>query len=154
MVSVIEFKRRRAERLPILISLALIASAVFGFTAYDAVFMSRAATAADQGFACAPVRVTDGDTIRCGEKRVRLAGIDAPEMPGHCRQGRACTPGDPYASTENLKAIEQARWVRCRQIDIDAYGRIVARCSAGGEDLSCRQVADGHAVLRYAPISC
>ena len=35
--------------------------------------------------------VIDGDTIHCGYTRVRLAGIDAPEMPGHCQPGRACT---------------------------------------------------------------
>lgn len=42
--------------------------------------------------------VTDGDTIRCGAERIRLLGIDAPELPGHCRSGRACAPGDPYGS--------------------------------------------------------
>ncbi|MGC1270186.1 MAG: hypothetical protein WA842_06275 [Croceibacterium sp.] len=34
--------------------------------------------------------VTDGDTIRCGDERIRLLGIDAPEMGGRCREGRVC----------------------------------------------------------------
>lgn len=46
--------------------------------------------------------VNDGDTIRCNGERVRLLGIDAPELPGHCRSGRDCAPGDRYASTAGL----------------------------------------------------
>lgn len=36
--------------------------------------------------------VTDGDTIRCNGERIRLLGIDTPELPGHCRQGRVAYP--------------------------------------------------------------
>lgn len=31
--------------------------------------------------------VTDGDTLRCGSEWIRLLGIDALELPGHCRSG-------------------------------------------------------------------
>ena len=34
--------------------------------------------------------VTDGDTIRCDGEPIRLLGIDTPEVPGHCREGRDC----------------------------------------------------------------
>lgn len=44
-----------------------------------------------QEFLCHWPKVIDGDTIHCRYTRVRLAGIDAPEMPGHCQPGRACT---------------------------------------------------------------
>jgi micrococcal nuclease len=47
--------------------------------------------------------VADGDTIRCGDERVRLLAIDAPELPGHCKGSRVCAPGDPYASTDSLR---------------------------------------------------
>ena len=43
--------------------------------------------------------VNDGDTLRCQDgTRIRLSGIDAPELDGHCQPGRACVPGDPLAS--------------------------------------------------------
>lgn len=106
------------------------------------------------GFACPSPRVVDGDTIRCGPVRVRLTGIDAPELPGHCNPGRACTPGDPYAATENLQRLIGGRSLVCQQTDTDRYGRVVARCSAGGRDLSCEQVRGGYAVRRYAPLAC
>lgn len=103
---------------------------------------------------CADPRVVDGDTLRCGATRIRLQGIDAPELPGHCARGRDCTPGDPVASTDNLRALVGGGPITCRQTDTDRYGRTVARCSAWGKDLSCAQIAGGFAVHRYAPISC
>ena len=110
---------------------------------------------ADGSFKCQFPQVTDGDTIRCVSKRVRLDGIDAPEMPGHCPHWKDCAPGDPYASKANLQSL--IGWfpdLRCRQTDIDRYGRIVARCKIDGVDLSCRQLADGQAIRRYGDISC
>ncbi|WP_363738969.1 thermonuclease family protein [Sphingobium sp. LMA1-1-1.1] len=80
--------------------------------------------------------------------------MDAPELPGHCRPGRECTPGDPYASTANLQSLVSGQAVECRQIDTDHYGRAVARCSAKGRDLSCAQVQGGFAVKRYGSLSC
>lgn len=115
----------------------------------------RLVTAAgSDAFDCPDPRVTDGDTLRCGPVRVRLASIDAPEMPGHCRRGRACTPGDPFASTNHLRALVEGRSVSCHRTDVDHYGRVVALCSNGREDLSCSQVRSGHAVIRYGQLTC
>jgi endonuclease YncB( thermonuclease family) len=105
-------------------------------------------------FECSSPAIVDGDTIRCGSQRVRLYGIDAPELPGHCRPGRDCTPGDPYASTANLKQIVGGSTLRCEKKDTDRYGRTVARCFAGEQDLSCGQIESGHAVRRYGVIWC
>ena len=103
---------------------------------------------------CTKVRVVDGDTLRCGETRIRLASIDAPELPGHCRPGRQCTPGDPYASTENLERLVTAQPVTCRPVDMDRYGRTVAYCEAAGHDLSCAQIAAAAAAVRYGDPMC
>ena len=100
--------------------------------------------------------VHDGDTIRCGgyKKSTRLYGIDAPEMPGSCRPGRKCTPGDPIASRDYLASLVKRAPVRCQHVDTDRYGRPVMRCWAGGVDLSCAMVASGHAVERYGRLGC
>lgn len=120
----------------------------------DIVLASPVRENANSDFSCRSVVVVDGDTFRCDGERIRLQGIDAPELDGHCTPGRQCTPGDPVASTDHLRTLVARGATECRKTDIDGYGRTVARCTSGGADLSCEQVRSGHAVLRYAPISC
>lgn len=93
--------------------------------------------------------VTDGDTIRCGSERIRLLGIDAPELPGHCREGRVCAPGDPYASTASLEAglVGELTIVRLSE---DRYGRTLALVSGAKGDLSCLQLQHGQADYKAA----
>ena len=108
-------------------------------------------------FACAMAVVVDGDTLRCrGVGRVRLIGIDAPELAGHCNPGRRCTPGDGVASKAALaRTIAIAgRAVTCEEHGHDHYGRVLAYCSAGGIDLGCAQLAAGRAVVRYGDPRC
>ncbi len=86
-----------------------------------------------------PCRVTDGDTIRCGSERIRLLAIDAPELPGHCRPGRVCAPGDPYASTASLEAAMTGE-LTINRVGTDHYGRTLARVAGSKGDLSCWQL--------------
>lgn len=90
--------------------------------------------------------VTDGDTIRCGDERIRLLGIDAPEKPGHCRQGRQCAPGDPFASTRSLERAFQNGPLSIVRMGEDRYGRTLALIRAGETDLSCFQLREGQAI--------
>ncbi len=93
-------------------------------------------------------RAVDGDTLRCGHERIRLIGIDAPELPGHCRPGRRCVVGDPFASRDSLARALVAP-IAIERIGRDRYGRTLAFVSAGGEDLSCVQLRRKQA--RYRP---
>jgi endonuclease YncB( thermonuclease family) len=102
---------------------------------------------------CNNPAVTDGDTFRCASIRIRLANIDAPEMAGHCREGRRCTPGNPIAAKDYLHSLSRGS-VTCKPIEKDKYGRTVALCTANGKDLSCAMVSAGHAVERYGSLSC
>jgi endonuclease YncB( thermonuclease family) len=89
----------------------------------------------------------DGDTIRCGKERIRLTAIDAPEMPGHCRRGRDCAPGDPYASKANL--ARNLTGLTIERLGTDRYGRTIADVFSNGRSLSCIQINSGNA--RYWP---
>lgn len=89
--------------------------------------------------------VTDGDTIRCGEERIRLLGIDAPELPGHCRAGRTCVEGDGAASTRPLAAGMQQGPLSIVRLGQDRYGRTLALVLAGSQDLSCWQIGQHQA---------
>lgn len=91
---------------------------------------------------------TDGDTIRCGAEKIRLLGIDSPEMPGHCRQGRECAPGDPFAARANMAALVEGKALTIRRAGFDRYGRTLAIVIASGTDVSCAQLAGGFAVYK------
>jgi endonuclease YncB( thermonuclease family) len=92
-------------------------------------------------------RVVDGDTLRCGNERVRLLGIDAPELAGHCQPGRRCAPGDGNASTASLRrAIEWSMAIE--RVGQDRYGRTLALVRSSKGDLSCWQVRSGQALYR------
>lgn len=101
----------------------------------------------------APCSVSDGDTIRCGDERIRLLGIDAPELPGHCRKGRVCATGDPVASREALAALvvggdagQQA--LSIKRVGRDRYGRTLGVVYAGAVNVSCAQLERGAAIYR------
>ncbi len=96
--------------------------------------------------ACAAI---DGDTIRCGRERIRLIGIDAPELAGHCRRGRVCVEGDGEASRRSLAARMEGWQITARRFGRDRYGRTLALVYAGGVNLSCWQVMRGQA--QYVP---
>lgn len=88
---------------------------------------------------------TDGDTLRCGAERVRLIGIDAPELPGHCHRGRHCVEGDPWASKAALARMVDGHPIRLERHGEDTYGRTLAFAWAGTVSLSCAQLLGGHA---------
>lgn len=90
--------------------------------------------------------VTDGDTLRCGEEKVRLLAIDSPELPGHCRPGRVCVEGDPEAATAALERALAGRTLTIQRFGRDRYGRTLAIVRADGANLSCAQIASGSAV--------
>jgi micrococcal nuclease len=94
----------------------------------------------------------DGDTLVCrvGLDRIhlRLNGIDAPELPGHCHGNRHCAPGDPYAAKANLARLIVGKTVTWIDLGRDRYGRTIAQASAGGVDLQCAQLRGGLAIYK------
>ena len=96
-----------------------------------------------QLFAAVVARVVDGDTIDVrtpGAReaiRIRLDGIDTPER------------GEPFATvaTRFTRAEAFGRAVRLRGTDVDRYGRLVARVTLDGSDLSVSLVRAGLACV-------
>ena len=98
-----------------------------------------------------PARVIDGDTLEIRRERIRLHGIDAPEMRQSCwRDGKVWRCGGDAASALAGKIASRA--VACQELDRDRYGRMVAKCTVAGEDLGEWLVANGWA-LAYVDIS-
>lgn len=98
-----------------------------------------------QGVPLHACRTLDGDTLECSGETIRLLGIDAPELPGHCRAGRICAPGDPYASQRSLQGLLQFG-LTLQRVTTDRYGRTVGMVYANGRSLSCSQLLAGQAV--------
>lgn len=84
-----------------------------------------------------PTRITDGDTFRLGEVRVRLHGVNAPELR---------TP-DGQPARRHLVGLIGDDGVRCADTGQRSYERVVATCwSAAGRELGATMVADGWAL--------
>ena len=96
-------------------------------------------------------RVIDGDTLEIDGKRIRLHGIDAPESKQICYlDGRRWQCGKDAGLI--LSDLISRQPVTCQERDQDRYGRIVAVCRAGGEDLNSWMVLQGLALAyrRYS----
>lgn len=91
------------------------------------------------------VRVIDADTVDVGAVRVRLHAIDAPEQDQSCLTEH----GVPFACgawvTAQVEATFGGVQAVCTQVDTDKYGRVVAKCRAGGVDMGQEIVARGWA---------
>jgi endonuclease YncB( thermonuclease family) len=96
--------------------------------------------------------VVDGDTLRIGGARVRLNGIDAPELDQTCTDANngAWRCGDEARNF--LAGLAAGRDASCIRTGRDRYHRWLATCSVGGADLGGAIVAAGWAVadLGYA----
>lgn len=90
----------------------------------------------------------DGDTLRCGNERIRIAGIDAPET-RRCPRNRVCTPGDGQASKRALAALIRGHDLQIVRTGQERYGRTLGRVYAGNRNVACALIASGHAVIRY-----
>lgn len=93
-------------------------------------------------------RIIDGDTLAIGDTRIRLNGIDAPELRQSC-------DGLPKAGRLAKQLLDDAAGpsVTCRPAALrDKYGRVVATCrGAYGRDLGEIMVRAGLA-WRYGKL--
>lgn len=92
--------------------------------------------------------VHDGDTIRtCAGERVRIANIDAPEMPGSPKCSRRRNGWCDYAlatrSRDALAALLATGGTRIVRSGQDRYGRTLATISANGRDAGEYLIARG-----------
>ncbi|MER2535863.1 MAG: thermonuclease family protein [Rhizobiaceae bacterium] len=89
--------------------------------------------------------VADGDSIAIAGERIRLIGIDAPELGQTCAGRDGDYPCGKVAR-QALVDLIGGRAVDCSGWRRDRYGRLLASCAAGGIELNRRMVESGWAV--------
>lgn len=98
-------------------------------------------------------KVVDGDTIVVNATRIRLEGIDAPEAGQTCGRQLSCRRHasgmcDWPCGTEATAALSgliEGKAVRCEARGADRYGRTLAVCFLGEQDVNAWMVRQGHA---------
>lgn len=99
-----------------------------------------------------PARVIDGDTIVVAGTRVRLFGIDAPELRQRCRRWywRSYRCGRDAAVV--LARLTRGHAVECQPRGHDGHRRTLATCATDSGDLGAEMVRRGWALdyTRYS----
>ena len=91
------------------------------------------------------VRVIDGDTVIIDKNKIRLEGIDAPEIHQICeRNGGTYQCG--VKARNYLRSLIRQGGLRCNAWQRDKYQRLLGRCFVGKTDINGKMVRDGWAV--------
>lgn len=87
------------------------------------------------------ITVIDGDTIRIGMERIRLRGIDAPEL---------SEPGG-WAATQRLTELLRAGSIQLIPRGRDVYDRMVADVFVNGQNVAELLKREGFTTSRHTP---
>ncbi|KAB2864785.1 MAG: thermonuclease family protein, partial [Bauldia sp.] len=88
------------------------------------------------------ITVTDGDTVRLGDERIRLLGIDAPET-----HSPACLSEKLLGqlASRRIGQLLAKGPVTIERHGLDKYRRTLAIVRVGGHDIGAIMVAEGYA---------
>nr|WP_236672390.1 thermonuclease family protein [Croceicoccus sp. YJ47] len=100
------------------------------------------------GEVCQQMSVHDGDTIRCGDERIRLLEIEAPELKGspRCRRPKPrdwCDDALAQESRDALADFLSTGPVLVHRDGRDFYGRTLAHLSVNGQDAGAYLISIG-----------
>ena len=104
--------------------------------------------------------IIDGDSIKIGSKKIRLLGIDAPEIKQKCKKiyfsiSFIIFQKNYDCGLNSKRALEKKinkKRISCRARSKDRYGRILAICYLEKKDLNMWMVQSGNAIAykRYS----
>lgn len=122
-------------------------AAAVGWSAYGGQFAKHSSLEGLPGdsFSCTVGHIVDADTFDCiGGPRIRVAGINAAERDGSCRNGSPCVDVPESAARVELVRLVAGQTLTCEPNGADPYGRTPAFCrTPAGVDLSCAMLETG-----------
>ena len=97
------------------------------------------------------VKVVDGDSLEIGTRRIRLIGIDAPELFQECfdENGKSYFCGEDakdYLKKMIDEGISQGFKVKCDVKDVDRYKRDLSVCHIENLNLNIEMLKAGYAM--------
>src|ERR1700744_5847113 len=103
-------------------------------------------SAAFCGEVSAVPQIVDADTIYAGATKIRLSGIDAPEMDQICLDAAGKTWNCGLEAREKLQNFGREQPGACELSGLDIYRRYLGSCTVAGEDVSRWLVRNGWAL--------
>jgi endonuclease YncB( thermonuclease family) len=91
-------------------------------------------------------RVVDGDTLYIGSTKIRLHGIDAPEMKQTCRTSKGKKQLCGQLAKHALQKLVKGHSVTCKGKTRDRYKRLIAVCTVGPFIINAEMVKRGWAL--------
>ncbi|WDR06360.1 thermonuclease family protein [Devosia rhodophyticola] len=91
------------------------------------------------------LRASDGDSFHFGSDRVRLLGIDSPELAQTCLSPSGAQWACGKRAREQLETLLLGQ-VSCAQSSRDRFDRVLANCQSDGRDIGAVMVSQGLAV--------
>lgn len=133
-------RRRRASAVGRLISVGLTLACF----AVLAIFIARLESGNSQKISGNPY-VVDGDSLVMGDTKLRLLGVDAPELDQECSADGSLWPCGKQARAQLRRKIN-GQIVSCTTWGEDRYQRLLATCSANRVELNAWLVMSGWAI--------
>jgi endonuclease YncB( thermonuclease family) len=90
-------------------------------------------------------RAADGDSLVLGKQRLRLVGIDAPELSQTCTRAGASWDCGRQARIALAERVSD-RTTRCDGSGLDKYHRLLVTCRNAAGDINATMVLSGMAV--------
>mgnify|MGYP001207594184 CR=1 FL=1 len=93
-------------------------------------------------------QASDGDSLRIGADRVRLTGLDAPELDQTCWRADGTQWSCGREARELMRTLLSRGDIACTPSGTDRFGRHLATCEVAGADIAAAMVEAGLAVAR------
>jgi endonuclease YncB( thermonuclease family) len=91
-------------------------------------------------------RASDGDSLHLGPDRVRLLGIDAPELAQTCWDENDAVWPCGRQARDRMTALLRSGTLICSPEGRDRFDRLLAHCTINGKDLGAQMVSGGWAI--------